>query len=138
MNKSICKQCPYNIKNKKTNSQNAYMWEIISKISEKIGTDIETIYRTHIKDYGVFSTISIKKEAYNDFDYGWHTHGIGWFTTITDTYEDEFVVNVYYGTSTYNTSQIKRIIDSLRAEAERLDIDVSTYEERSLYKEPAK
>ena len=48
---------------KRSKSQNAYMWELISQLADKLRIKKEDVYRSYIKDYGSFEIIPIKEEA---------------------------------------------------------------------------
>ena len=39
-------------KNKRSNDANAYYWELVGQLSDKLGIPPKDIYRSHIKDVG--------------------------------------------------------------------------------------
>ncbi len=71
-------------------------------------------------------------EAAKRFKQIWRRNGIGWLTrTIDDT-----TIQAYYGSSSYNTHEMARLIDFLQDECKRQGIEVRSQEEiDSLLKE---
>lgn len=64
-------------------------------------------------------------------------NGIAWFTEIVDIAEnDKIVVNAYYGSSSYNSKQMSRLIENLVQDCQAVGIETKSVEEiNSLLKE---
>lgn len=110
---------------------NAYCWTLIGKIAEKTNARREDIYRNAIKDVGGNSdVVCVKSEAVDSLCRGWSKNGIGW---MTDTFPSKIDgctnVILYYGSSTYDTAQMHRLIEILCQECAQLGIDVKPSEE---------
>ena len=119
-------------KHKRTLDQNAYLWVLCQRISEKVGTTKEEVYRSFIKDKGQFDILCIQDKALDRFIKNWSDKGIGWFCE-TDTSKIENCTNVlcYYGTSVYDTAEMAQVLDEIINECKNLNIstDVTGYEE---------
>ena len=110
---------------KRSLSQNGYLWLLCDKIAEKVGLNKETVYRDFVKHYGVFEVLPIKNEAVESFIYRWGKNGLGWFTE--DLGESKLSgytrLIAYYGSSTYNSKEMARLIDAIIDECRVLEID---------------
>lgn len=112
----------------RSKSANAYFWELVSRIAEKLNTDRESIYLWMIRDAGVMVSMTVLEEALPNLEKV--------FRLIEqDSFYGDYVdVRCYYGSSTYDTKEMARLIDYTRQEAIALGCDVYTDEEmRALY-----
>lgn len=119
-------------KKKRSLSANAYCWVVCDSIAKAIHSTKEEVYRLAVARVGRYETLEISLKALPHFKQVWESRGIGW---IVDTIsQDGFTATVfaYYGSSTYTTSEMARLIDYLVGEAKDLKIDVMTPSERSL------
>lgn len=122
------------VRKKRSLNANGYMWELCEQIAKKVGITKEDVYRQAIKDVGVFQTVEINEKAENTLRYSWGLHGIGWIAeTVDNAKTDGFkVINLYYGSSTYNTKQMSRLIDYIVQDAKSVGIEVISDSERAL------
>ena len=110
---------PY--KQKRSLSANAYAWVLMDKLAEKLKTTKEEIYRHIINEVGVFEEIKVASpEAASRFKKIWQRNGLGWLTKTID----ETTILAYYGSSTYDTKQMARLIDSVQAECVNQGIEI--------------
>jgi hypothetical protein len=107
-------------KQKRSLDSNSYMWTLADKLAEKLRTTKEEIYKIAISHVGVFEELEFtSKEAMERFKRIWHQNGLGWLTkTIDDT-----TVLAYYGSSTYDTQQMARLIDYIQEECKEQGIE---------------
>lgn len=112
-------------KKKRSLDANAYCWVLLQKISDKLGSSKEEIYRRIIKQKGTFEILPIKNEAVDTFISAWQQHGLGWICeTLGDSKLEGFTnVIAYYGSSTYDTKQMAYFIDYIVDEAKNLGIE---------------
>lgn len=99
---------------KRSNDANRYFWELVGKLSEKINVSPEDIYRTYIRDIGGnYEVMPIKDEAVDTWKSIWRSRGIGWQCDVIGDSKLRGYKNVicYYGSSTYDTRQMSRLID---------------------------
>ena len=110
---------PY--KQKRSLNSNSYMWTLADKLAEKLHSTKEEIYRIAVANVGVFTEIKVADvEAAKRFKQIWQHNGVGWLTkTINET-----TIQAYYGSSTYNTQEMARLIDFLQDECKRQGIEV--------------
>ena len=121
---------------KRSLDANAYMWILISKIQEKLNIPKEEIYKDAIKNIGVYEVLPVKNEAVERFIEAWKHNGLGWICETTKSKLDGFTnIIAYYGSSTYNTKEMSRLVDLIVQECKQLNIETMTPEELSRLKE---
>lgn len=118
-------------KKKRSLDANAYCWVLISKIAEKTNVSTTEVYRSAIKEIGGNSdTVCIQDHAVEQLCAGWSRNGIGW---VTDTFPSKIEgctnVILYYGSSTYDSSQMTRLINILVQECYQLGIETKSPDE---------
>lgn len=115
---------------KRSLDANAYMWVLISKIQEKLNVPKEDIYRDLIRNIGSYEVIPVKNEAVERFTEAWRKNGLGWLTDTTKSKLEGFTnVIAYYGSSTYNSKDMSRLIELVIQECNQLEIEVKSEEE---------
>lgn len=116
---------------KRSLDANAYMWVLCGKLAEKIGSTKESVYRQHILNMGVYKVAEISEDAAETLIIGWQMNGIGWLAERVDYgARDGFVlVNLYYGSSVYNTKQMSRLLDSVVEDCKEQGIQTETPDE---------
>lgn len=122
---------------KRSLSANAYAWVLTDKISAAINQPKEDVYRETIRNIGgVSDVVCVQNRAVEAIRSGWEAHGIGWITdTLPSKLPDCTNVILYYGSSTYDTAQMSRLIDLLVQEAKELGIETATPAELARLKE---
>ena len=110
---------PY--RQKRSLSANSYCWVLLDKLAEKLRTTKEELYKIAVSRGGVFEEIKVTSpEAGQRFKRVWQHNGLGWLTkTIDDT-----TILAYYGSSTYDTKQMARLIDYIQDECKEQGIEV--------------
>ena len=114
---------------KRSNDANRYFWELVGKLSEKLNVSPENIYRTYIKDIGGnYEVMPIKDEAVETWQAIWKQRGIGWQCEIIGESKLRGYTNVicYYGSSTYDTRQMSRLIDLCIQDCKEQGIETMT------------
>ena len=112
---------------KRSLNANAYFWQLVNKVAQKLNCSDQDVYRQLVKDYGVSTTLMVRDEAKEAFIRAW-TEGkdsSGWF--VEDLGHE--VLKAYSGTSTYNTKEMSRIIDGLVEECRELNIETLSEDE---------
>ena len=110
-------------KKKRSLNANGLMWQLCQDRAEKMNITKEEVYRKHIKEVGVFDTWCMRDKAIKRFIAEWCNKGIGWVCDI-DTSKLDGCTNVlaYYGSSTYDTKEMSRLIDNLIQDCHNLGI----------------
>ena len=123
------------VKANRSNDANRYFWQLVGQLSEKINVSPEDIYRTYIKDIGGnYEVMPIKDEAVETWQSIWRQRGIGWQCDIVGESKLRGYTNVicYYGSSTYNTKQMSRLIDLCVQDCKEQGIETMTPSELAL------
>lgn len=118
-------------KKKRSLDANAYAWVLISRLAERLNIPKTDIYRSAIKEIGGNSdTVCIQDKAVDSLRDGWQRNGIGWMTeTMPSKLEGCTNVILYYGSSTYDTAQMSRLINIIVEECRQLGIETKSEEE---------
>lgn len=114
---------------KRSNQANAYCWELITKISELIGSTKEDVYRDYIRNKGIYKPITLNNDAVNTFIHLWQERGLGWLCEMFEKDSESTTLYAYYGSSVYNTKQMSDFIDYVVQEAKGLGIPTETPDE---------
>ena len=110
---------PY--KAKRSLSANNYAWLLLDKLAEKLHSTKEEVYKVAVSRVGVFEEIKVNSaEAGKQFKRIWQQNGLGWLTKTID----ETTVLAYYGSSTYDTQQMARLIDYIQDECKEQGIEI--------------
>lgn len=114
---------------------NAYLWYLCSEVakrSSKFSDDgKEDVYREAIRAKGEFEPLLVRTDAVEKFQSRWSDKGAGWFADVMDDYKDRYkIVHAYYGSSTYDSLSMSRIIDYVIMKAEDLGISTITPKEK--------
>lgn len=110
---------------------NAYAWVLIDKIAEKSGVSKSEVYRHTVREIGGNSdVVCMQEKAYETFRKHWELNGVGWQTVKMPSKLDGCVNAIcYYGSSTYDTAQMHRLIELLIQDAKALGIETMTPQE---------
>lgn len=116
---------------------NAYFWVLLDKLSAALRQPKTELYRCLIKDVGgVSETVCVQDKAADKLRAGWEHNGLGWVTdTMPSKIEGCTNVILYYGSSTYDTNQMSRLIDLVIEECKAQGIETMTPEELARLKE---
>lgn len=110
-------------KKKRSLQASAYCWVLCQKIAEKVGATKEAVYRKNISEVGSFEVVEVSSAAVPRFLERWHSNGLGW---IAEPYQEKngfTTVIAYYGSSTYSTAEMARLIDALISEAKSVGVE---------------
>ena len=113
-------------KQKRSMNANAYLWTICQKIAEKVGTTKETVYQKNISEVGSFEVVEVAAEAAKRFIDRWQSNGIGWVAENIGERNGYATIVAYYGSSTYDTAEMARLIDAIVAEAKTVGVETMT------------
>ena len=85
---------------------------------------------------GNTETICVREKAVQKLCDGWNKNGIGWQTEVLDS-KIEGCKNVvlYYGSSTFDTKQMSRLIDNIVQDCKELGIETLTPQQLDALKE---
>lgn len=122
---------------KRSLDSNAYAWVLLGELQKVLNISKEEIYKDLIKNIGSYEVLPIKNEAVEKFRQAWSKNGLGWVTETTKSKLEGFTnVIAYYGSSTYNTKEMTRLIDLIVEECKQFKIETKPQTEiDSLLKE---
>ena len=108
---------------KRSLNANSYFWQLLQELCELVELDT-------IEEYRQFK---IETENIKTFEKMWTRQGIAWFCEIADTtyIEDtEFkIINAYYGSSSFDSKQMARLIDGVVQDCKPYGIEIKPQEE---------
>lgn len=112
-------------KKRRSLDANAYFFVLADKIAAVTGIPKTEVYRHAIKEVGGNSdTVCVVKKAADALCSGWEHNGLGWQTERFPSKIKGCVnVTLYYGSSTYDTKQMSRLIDNVVQDAKALGIE---------------
>lgn len=118
-------------RDKRSLDANAYCWVLCGRIAEALDGDKEDIYREAIRSAGVVELAPVKNEQVEELIARWDKVGIGFFAEEWQPCKKEgyTYVNKYYGSHTYDTAEMSRLLRYIVEEAQGLDIETKTPDE---------
>jgi hypothetical protein len=113
---------------KRSLDANAYFFVLADKLAEKLNTTKVEIYRNAIKEIGgVSEVVCVKNQAVQRLCEGWSQNGLGWQTdTFPSKIEGCTNVILYYGSSTYTTEQMSKLIENIVQDCKAVGIETRT------------
>lgn len=119
---------------KRSRDANAYFWTLCGKLAAVLGRSPREVYREAVRDIGDnYDVVCVRDRAVEKLREAWEARGLGW---ITDTTGSKLAgcqnVILYYGSSTYDKAQMKRLIDVIVAECKEQGIETATPAEQAL------
>lgn len=112
---------------KRSKNANAYFWVLCGKLAAKTKQNKIDIYKEFIRNIGDnFDVFSVKNEMLEEFTRTWGGGHLGWTYDIIGDSDEEGHTDVvaYYGSSTYNSSQMNALIDAAVYECKEQEIEV--------------
>lgn len=110
---------------------NGMMWAVLQQMAEVLRTDKDSVYLTMLKRYGQYTYVIVKPEAVERTMQAWRL-----MEEVGKTKDGKGVqMLAYFGSSTYDTKEMARLIDGVVSEAKELGIETMTPREVALIKE---
>ena len=116
---------------------NGFYWLLCGKLAEKTGVGMAEIYRNHVRNIGGnYEVYCGKTEAVEKLIKAWEKNGLGWIAETTPS-KLEGCTNaiLYYGSSTYDSRQMSRLIDQMVQDCKEQGIQTETPAEIMLLNE---
>lgn len=123
---------------KRSLDANAYAWVLIHKLAEAMRLDPEEVYLLNIPRVGDnYTVMCVLDQDVDKLIKVWQGKGIGWPVKDLGPSNVRGFRNMicYHGSSTYDTAQMSRLIDSLVQDCKAIGIETLSERELSLLKE---
>ncbi len=107
---------------------NAYCWVLLDKLAANLKIPKEELYKCYIKQIGGNNTaVCVQDKALGELCEKWVSNGLGWqYDTLESKIEGCTTVILYYGSSTYDTEQMSRLIDMVVQDCKACGIETIT------------
>lgn len=117
---------------KRSLDANAYFWELVGQLADRLRITPKEIYRQAIQDIGGnYEIVPVKNEAVSKFKEAWEKNGLGW--PCVDMGPSKLPgyrnLKAYYGSSTYDTRQMSMLIDHIVQDCKAVGLDTKSKEE---------
>lgn len=117
-------------KPKRSIQANNYFWTLLGELCFELDLNVLDEYKKRVKELGIFRQWTIDRDNLKTFNKMWTSQGIAWFTEVVDiAVDNKIVVNAYYGSSSYNSKQMAKLIDGLVQDCRAVGIETRTTEE---------
>lgn len=122
---------------KRSLDANAYCWILIGKLADKLDISAIEVYKMAIKEIGPYEIVPVKNQAVERYIKAWEKNGLGWICeNIGDSkFKNYTNLKAYYGSSSYDSKEMSRLIDTIVEDCKMNDIPTDTPEQIAKYKE---
>ena len=121
-------------KEKRSLNANVYLLILCEKIAKELSKDgvmttKEDVYKEGVRYVGVFTPVIVEEKAFDKFKQDFESQGLG--NQVSEVVRKNKCVrcNCYYGSSTYNTAEMSRLIDFIVQECQQLSIETKPADE---------
>lgn len=113
---------------KRSLDANAYAWVLLDKLAAVLNRQKTEVYRQYIREIGGNSeTVCVVNQAVGKLCAGWERNGLGWLTDTAPSKLDGCTnVILYYGSSTYDTAQMSRLINMIVEDCKAQGVETLT------------
>lgn len=120
------------LKKKRSLTANAYAWVLLDKLSAKLNKSKEDLYKEYIKDVGGNNFLTKAQDyAVDELRQTWASRGLGWVSDVIPSGEAGWTyVMLYFGSSTYDTEQMSRLINLIVQDC--IEFEIPTYSQQEL------
>lgn len=123
---------------KRTKDANAYAWTLIDKIADKMRMGKSDVYRELILNVpGISERVAVANtEAARRLCEYWEARGLGWQAIVEESRVDDWIyIELYCGSSTFDSRQMSILIDLAVHECQLLGIETLTPAQLELLKD---
>ncbi|MBE5036182.1 hypothetical protein [Gallibacter intestinalis] len=117
---------------KRSLDANAYAWALINKLAEKLRSTSEEVYQECIRKYGFRTIVLVKNDLLKDVMTAFNNQGLGNYSEVigqSQNNKNGTNVQLYFGSSKYDTKQMARFIDGIVSDCKEQGIETMTPEE---------
>lgn len=121
---------------KRSLNANGYAWVLCQKIAEELSKNgvynsRNEVYKKAITDCQAFQYVAVQTEHTDDFLRKWQAKGLGWVAIDCGPCKnfDGHTIQVFHGSSSYDSKEMARLIDCLVDECHQLGIETKPQDE---------
>lgn len=108
-------------RNKRSLDANAYAWVLMDKIASILHTDKWEVYLEMLSRYGVFTHIIVKPSVVEKVKQEWRS--VKELGEVTINGQTGIQLQCYFGSSTYDSKEMARLIDGIVSECKEMNIE---------------
>jgi hypothetical protein len=109
-------------KKKRSKNANSYFWELLTQLCQELNLDLISEYKKRVKELGICQTFELDTKNVPTFVHLWEDKGIAFFTEKVEEIGNKTILNAYYGSSSYNSKQMSKLIDNLVQDCKEVGI----------------
>ena len=110
-------------KKKRSKNANDYFWKLLTSLCQEMNLNLIEEYQKRIKELGICQQFELDTKNLPTFEKIWQDRGIAWFTEKVEEKGNKTIINAYYGSSSYNSKQMSRLIDNLVQDCREIGIE---------------
>lgn len=117
---------------KRSLDANAYFWTLCGKLAAVTGIPKNEIYREYIREIGDnFDIVLVKAGDVESRKKRWEARGMGWISELVgpSAVPGYLEIAEYYGSSSYDSAQMTRLIDLVVFDCKEQGIETATPDE---------
>lgn len=116
---------------------NAYFWVLAGKLAAKLQISPTEVYRHYIPGIGGnYEAVTVAVQGAAKLREMWSAHGKGWLTEAWKSTTPGYITMLlYYGSSTYDSAQMSRLIDMIVMDCKCNGIETLTPDKLDAMKE---
>lgn len=118
---------------KRSLNANAYLWALLEQMAHVLNTSKDEVYLQMLERYGVFTYLAVKPSIVERVEQEWRCiRNLG---EATVNGKKAIQLQCYFGSSTYDTKEMSRLLDGVVSEAKELGIETMTKTEIEILKQ---
>ncbi len=117
-------------RNKRSLDANAFLWQVLADMAEKLHTSKEELYRIMLERYGVFTHYVVKPSAVDRVKSTFEVVRV--IGDVTVNGQTGIQLQVYYGSSTYNAKEFSVLLDGVLSEAAEMGLEYISESDKAL------
>lgn len=116
---------------------NAYFWALAGKLAANLRISPTEVYRHYIPDIGGnYEIVTVAEQGAEKLREMWSAHGKGWIVEeLSASAKGYATLLLYYGSSTYDSVQMSRLIDMIVMDCKANGIETLTPDKLDSMKE---
>lgn len=109
---------------------NAFLWEVLADMADKLHTSKDELYRIMLERYGVFTHYVVKPSAVDRVKSTFEVVRV--IGDVTVNGQTGIQLQVYYGSSTYNAKEFSVLLDGVLSEAAEMGLEYISESDKAL------